>query len=309
MDSKEQIKRLWKTCFNDSDEFIRFFFEQIYRKENAVCIEEGGKVVSVMQILPYEMTWCNTIIPVSYVYAACTDPEMRNRGLMGRLIEKAHAQMLKRGDCMSILIPANRSLFEYYRKQGYTEVFDHSQSPFLIKEIATVKANILQKDDSGKWFHFFDQGLRKRPMCVLHNQADFNRLLEEFPLGGGQVIGVADDNGKPSGIAFIANNNNRVIVKELIATNTNVELALLNYAALLYNTDNLYYTKPSQQPNAKRYGMGIILNREYMIKQWLKGKADPTNTFDELMHMDIRELTYKLMNYAEREAYFSLMLD
>ncbi|MDL2265372.1 GNAT family N-acetyltransferase [Parabacteroides sp. OttesenSCG-928-G07] len=316
MDSKEQIKQLWKTCFDDSDEFIRFFFDQIYNEKNVVSIKESGKVVSVMQILPYEMTWCNTIIPVSYVYAACTAPEMRNRGLMGKLIEKAHKQMLERGDCMSILIPANSSLFEYYRKQGYTEVFDHTQSSISIKDIdlknehETDKVNILKKDDDGKWFHFFDKKLRQRSICVLHSQTDFNRLLEEYPLSGGQVVCIADDNEDPSGIAFIANHSNRVVVKELIATNTNAESALLRSAALLNNTEHLYYTKPSsQRSNTKRYGMGIILNREYMIKQWLKNQTSSTVKYDELMVMDSGDLTNKLMNYPEREAYFSLMLD
>ena len=31
MDKKEQLVALWKTCFGDSDSFIRLYFDRVYR--------------------------------------------------------------------------------------------------------------------------------------------------------------------------------------------------------------------------------------------------------------------------------------
>lgn len=54
--NKPQLIDLWHTSFNDSEEFVELFFDHVYKKENALCIEKNGKIVSALQMLPYNMT-------------------------------------------------------------------------------------------------------------------------------------------------------------------------------------------------------------------------------------------------------------
>ena len=41
--NKSQLIDLWRTSFNDSEEFIKLFFDRVYKKENALFIEKNGK--------------------------------------------------------------------------------------------------------------------------------------------------------------------------------------------------------------------------------------------------------------------------
>lgn len=56
MNRKEQIIQLWRCCFEDSEDFIRRFFSQVYREENALTLEHDGQIVCAMQLLPYTIS-------------------------------------------------------------------------------------------------------------------------------------------------------------------------------------------------------------------------------------------------------------
>ncbi len=51
----DKIKALWKYCFNDTDEFIKYYFAKRYIKSNNIVVEDGGKIVSSVQINPYKI--------------------------------------------------------------------------------------------------------------------------------------------------------------------------------------------------------------------------------------------------------------
>ena len=42
--NKPQLIDLWRTSFDDSEEFIKLFFDRVYKKENALFIEKDGKI-------------------------------------------------------------------------------------------------------------------------------------------------------------------------------------------------------------------------------------------------------------------------
>ena len=94
--NKSQLIDLWRTSFNDSEEFIKLFFDRVYKKENALFIEKNGKIVSALQMLPYVMTYYGKEISVNYIYGACTLPSERGQGLMRQLIQKAF-EVMERG--------------------------------------------------------------------------------------------------------------------------------------------------------------------------------------------------------------------
>ena len=61
MDKKQQIVNLWRTCFRGVPRsFISFYFDRVYKDENAMTIEKDGKIVSALQIVPYTMTYLGT---------------------------------------------------------------------------------------------------------------------------------------------------------------------------------------------------------------------------------------------------------
>ena len=77
MTTKDEVKTLWKLCFNDSDEFTDLYFKMRYKDEVNRVIREDGKIISALQMIPYPMTFCGEVISTSYISGACTHPDYR----------------------------------------------------------------------------------------------------------------------------------------------------------------------------------------------------------------------------------------
>lgn len=313
MNRKLQIQELWRTCFDDSEEFIQLFFDRIYKEENAITIEKKGKVISALQMIPYTMHWYNIDIPVSYIYAACTTPAERGKGIMQELLLKSIKQMQQQGIWATILIPANPSLFEYYRKQGYTEAFDYSLQTYVkpVEKPAEKPYTIIRLTENynEEWYTYFNQKLKERPVCILHNQEDFQTLILDFYNAQGEVVGILDENNTPAGLAFYTPYQERsIFLKELVYSSENTKKALLWELTHHNNAFYAYYPTPASSPDTHRLGMGMVLNREPMIQHWLQ-QQPYYRTEQELKKMDNQSLTSLLFGYSNRDAYISLMMD
>jgi len=313
VDRKEQIKTLWRKCFDDREDFVEFYFDKVYKDENAMSLEKEGRVVSALQMIPYTMTWCGTEITVAYISGACTDPEERGKGLMGELLHKSFHEMQKREYDITALIPASESLFEFYRAYDYTEVFDYSlqifECPEIPSDIKMTPFLSLDKDAGEQWFTYFDEQLRKRPSCILHTEDDFRNNILDTTMDHGLVIGILGSNGAPAGIAFITATEEEVFIKEMLYDNDAIKERLLFKAAESFQTCKVIYKTPPLQSTAQRYGMAMVLNKNKMIWQWLNAHPDTLLSAEELDQMDLQALGYNLFGYGQKESYMSLMLD
>ncbi len=65
---KEQVKALWKICFDDSEEFVEMYFRLRYKTEVNVAIKSGDEVISALQMLPYPMTFGGETVQTSYIF-------------------------------------------------------------------------------------------------------------------------------------------------------------------------------------------------------------------------------------------------
>ena len=95
MTVKEQVKALWRICFQDSEEFIDLYFRLRYKNEVNAVIQNGDKVVSALQMLPYPMTFCGKTVQTSYISGACTHPDFRSKGVMRELLSQSFVRMLR----------------------------------------------------------------------------------------------------------------------------------------------------------------------------------------------------------------------
>ena len=77
------LRRLWKECFNDTDEFIDMYFTRVYSPQVDYSIERGGRVVSALQCLPYNMLCGGNTVLTGYLSGVCTDASYRRQGLAG----------------------------------------------------------------------------------------------------------------------------------------------------------------------------------------------------------------------------------
>ena len=136
----EQLKSLWKSLFGDTEAFISLFFHEVVREENIRVLEEKGRILSALYMLPYPFRIWNQEVTASYISGAGTLPEAQGRGLMRRLLIDSFKEMERRQIPLSILIPAEPWLYGFYEKSGYATVFAYNQQVYPPKERSLVSA-------------------------------------------------------------------------------------------------------------------------------------------------------------------------
>ena len=113
------VRALWETCFPDEGGFNDYFFAHFYKEKYTLLYLEGETLVAMVQMLPYHMTAGGVSREVTYIYGACTDPAHRRKGYMARLLERSFELDREAGRIASVLIPAEKWLFDFYKPFGY----------------------------------------------------------------------------------------------------------------------------------------------------------------------------------------------
>ncbi|MFZ4455155.1 MAG: GNAT family N-acetyltransferase [Bacteroidales bacterium] len=139
-----QIVSLWRTCFGDSDEYIRSFLSIIGTPERCLVVELENKIASMIFMLPAKMNVAGTSRDVIYIYACATSPEFREKGVMRDLLEAAYKQAVEQSAFALILIPASEKLSAYYQKIGFLPFF--CKTKFRLAAVDKLLTEPLNKD-------------------------------------------------------------------------------------------------------------------------------------------------------------------
>lgn len=115
----DDLFSLWKTCFQDEDEYIRLFFNKEYEHAKTLASFENGTIVSALYLLDCYIALDGRKYDGYYLYAAATKPESRKKGLMSALIAEAKQLAEKEGKAFIALVPGEEPLYAYYRKFGF----------------------------------------------------------------------------------------------------------------------------------------------------------------------------------------------
>lgn len=265
---KEQVKALWKLCFEDSEEFVEMYFKLRYKNEVNVAIQSGDEVISALQMLPYPMTFCGEMIQTSYISGACTHPDFRSKGVMRELLSQSFARMLRNGIQFSTLIPAEPWLFDYYKRMGYATVFQYSVKEMTLPEFIPSKeiaVNVVSKPQD-EVYSYLNKKLSERPCCIQHSAEDFQVIMADLPISGGNLF-VAKQANEIWGIAIIYKRENCIIINELLAEDKDTEYSLL-FAIKQYTGCNhiIQLLPPDKELPQHSLGMARIINAKEVLQ-------------------------------------------
>jgi predicted acetyltransferase len=317
---KEQVIDLWKEAFGDSDAFMHLFFDSVYRDENALVIEKEGEILSVLHMLPYSMTFWGKEINVSYICGACTAPSWKGKGLMKQLLQEAFHEMQRRNIALTALIPAEKWLFTYYRSQGYTEAFEYSLKVYTQQEYILPAKDLIvspvEDNPEADVYAFFDKKLRERPICMLHTPYGLDAILKDLDMAGGKCFAAYTPDKRPVGIAFVLPPTEGrvpecVLIKEILFENEKARKRLLFDITKHYNVLKAVYRIPFYDGGSITYpyGMARVIDRERLIRIWMEAHPESRVSPAEMERMNVKALTAHLLDYPNKTAYMSLMLD
>lgn len=118
------LTALWQTCFGDTREDVTAFYDALFDKITVFAAVEDGKSVSTLCALPAALVDAEGESRLTaYLYAVCTAPEQRGKGLCGALLVFAHKTLAAEGFSYAALVPSSEELFDFYRKFGYQTAF------------------------------------------------------------------------------------------------------------------------------------------------------------------------------------------
>ena len=118
------LKRLWKSCFFDTDRYIDGYFNNLFSLIRVpVCRTGDGTPVSMLSMLPVSLKCGTERYRGHYIYAAATRKDYEGRGLMSRLLEFSCQEAEAAGERFSCLLPASEALVQFYGRRGYRPAF------------------------------------------------------------------------------------------------------------------------------------------------------------------------------------------
>jgi len=133
---KEIAIKFWKDSFKDSEEQIKFYFDNIYNEKNYLVLEDNSKIVSSLHENDYIFNFNNKSIKSKYIVGVSSDIAMRNKGYMLKLLISMLEISKKKSMPFVFLTPINPKI---YRKFGFEYFSNIEYYNFSIEELANFK--------------------------------------------------------------------------------------------------------------------------------------------------------------------------
>lgn len=115
---------LWEQCFEDSDRYVTYYFEQKWKhSETFTRREDNGKIVSMLHLNPYRLNYQDQKVSLHYIVGVSTDQSRRHRGYMRQVLCDALQWMQQRGEPFTYLMPADRAIYETFGFRSFYRAY------------------------------------------------------------------------------------------------------------------------------------------------------------------------------------------
>ncbi|MBQ9901579.1 MAG: GNAT family N-acetyltransferase [Clostridia bacterium] len=221
---RSDLERLWRTCFGDSTEYIRYFFENRYVPENCLVYvdETVRRPVAMLHLLPVSISEDGGLVPSQYIYAACTRPDYRRQGIMRELIETAQKLGQVRKLKYSVTVPAEPRLFRYYGRYGFEKCYKNRVVYLDRSDLAFLSRGAMKVPDSvretmmklSEVYAFRRDMLVDRDGFAIWDSNALRYAVSSHEHAGGHIITLSY--GGDFGYAFCSLEEGTVFITELI---------------------------------------------------------------------------------------------
>lgn len=119
-----QIKAIWEECFTTDQDYLSQVFRTLFPLSGVYVYKEKEEVLSSLFLVPvtYVDSQGDRLRGV-YLYAVATPGKARGRKLSIKMVEYLSGQLKRQGENFIITRPAENSLVDFYKKQGFdTEI-------------------------------------------------------------------------------------------------------------------------------------------------------------------------------------------
>ncbi len=210
---KKIIKQIYDGAFTADREWNDWFFDSVYRDEEALLLAPGGNAVSCLFLQDYRFEYHGTELKLAYISGAATATNARHKGYMSRLLTDALHLAYERGYTLAGLIPATRRLYFFYDKFGFATVVYNDIERYTGLHVfpLTEGYTVVEPD-----FESFASLERKRTATVLHSERDFDNILADIAHDKGVAVQVNGPDGDVRAMAFGTADGRAIHVLDLL---------------------------------------------------------------------------------------------
>nr|WP_288712909.1 GNAT family N-acetyltransferase [uncultured Intestinibacter sp.] len=226
---KEQVVSVWNYCFEDGEDFVKYYFENVYDENNTIIIEENDEVLSALQLNKYTIDLRDNKYDVSYVVGVSSKPEVRGLGYMKHLMSYTLEELYKNGEIVSLLMAID---YRLYKRYGFDHCYDQIQYNLRTDELLGFRlSSKLRKatfEDAETLSRIYTKAMESLNGYAVRDEAYFNRFIKEVSSESGYIY-IDEENN--SYIAYYIQGDT-FFVRELIYNNISSLKSMLAY---IYN--------------------------------------------------------------------------
>lgn len=166
------LSRMWQSVFLEEKEVTEYFFEKIFTDVVAPVIRIENEIVSSLFLLDCTIGEYKG----KCVYCAMTKYTHRGKGYMKKLLDFSYDWCKENGFEFLVLVPAEKSLFKYYSKCGF--------SPFGVRRTHTINGEAPENKEKLDYKHtlsFDDKVFKYWETACIHyggNKTDFGLVFD-----------------------------------------------------------------------------------------------------------------------------------
>lgn len=255
-----QLKNIWKTCFDDTPLAIDIFFRQSFTFTDCYVYNNNNIPVAMLFIIPSNIIYKNINNSCGYFYACATLPQYRSNGIMQELINNAITACSEKYKYFS-LVPANETLFNYYKKLGFNEYFDINIASINIRDIIinTDKDNISFFIPDAQQLNNIRKDYFKDNFCYVDwNLPHIKNVIMSSEIYGAKILAIKCSN--KYGYAIFNKETDHIFINELICP-TDIFANLIKEISKIYNSQKFIirthcnYDPLKEYSNEKPYAM------------------------------------------------------
>ncbi len=267
---KEQTRALWRTAFNDSDDFIDLYFEEKYTDDANIFFRHDGDIFAAVQAFPMRFQMGGHVLPSIYISGLATLPEYRRQGLAAQVLYYAHRRAFERGVVFSFLVPGDERLVNFYRQQmhgNYEVTTCRIHVPLQRTEASAEGIEVNEPEQYGQDVYvFYKKQQQQSAVALTLSERDFFAAVGDTELDGGALL-IARRRQKIVGTCLYLPTKDGILVRDLMIAEPGAQTAFVDYLEQAYPKQNLQmidYCKWEEE-GAEPYAMARVLNVERFL--------------------------------------------
>lgn len=284
----ENLKDIWNYCFGDEESFVEYYFNNKYKPENTIIVEEDAELKSSLQLNQYKIKLNNKVYDTSYIVGVSTYPNARGKGYMKDMMDFLLNELYKKGQIVSLLMPID---YRLYRKYGYEHCYDQIEYKLNIDGLKQFKINgdfeKVNKNHIDYMIDIYNDFLSKCNGYVVRDKFYYENLFKEIKCENGHIYIHKDNEYDGYIIYFIMGDT--MFVREVCYKNINSLKSMLKFI-FNHNTQCKHVKVMCPVTDSIRFILPNLKDNEINIKPFMMGRVINVEEFLNNIYVESTEL-------------------